>query len=1156
MATLNIYDKFGSFLESHHIEGSFVGWMKANVKGYRDSIAPPYSALLNKKFWPYQKHDDVLNDDDVIDVTVEPQDPLTTLLIIISVASAYYAYQAYKDLPGDFQRSERGKSIYSGSARLNQPKPGGIVREAAGKSIIFPDLICPVRRKFVNNEEYLYIMMSITSGYLSASEKNFYIAETPITDYSQDYTLNIYDPGDDVTGNEAHENWYTSLEIQDLKLVTSTSEIPGEWTAEYATDQITSYASGSLISFPFEVDSYFEITSGSNQGVYRVESLSSPDNTATVVLQERTGSNSLSISSIREYLNILAVNAGTYNSSRISADRVYDDSTTSPQTSLTSVSPAESITWKSVNGGVNWEGPFRVAPAGETFRYIELDVFFPSCLVFVQNDGDEVSKTVDIIVQYRAIGSTTWSTANDTTVSPNTAYYRFTEATFDQLGFTRQIDMGSEIEAEIRIRRITSDSTSSQSSDDVFIKRARAKLETKTTYSDVTTAALIVRSTNALARSSENKISVRNAMRRLPTLQEVQDAADGTPFDLSTSAVVTSTDYLVDDEATFINNIEVVSSDATPPISGTACSSHFSDDGTKLLMYDNGVLRRYDLTTAYLPGAGLVYQDYSTAGATANMVAAFWADSGDQLITVYKQPDPGIEFVVRQYDMSTAYDLSTLSVTSDYTTSSEVPSVDSAAINKNGTAFWLANSTGLIGQFTLSTPWDMNTAASDETGSPLTQITYDASSELALASPNANLVGIYLDNYSGSDPTQMWMVDSAGYVHVYTLSTPGDVSTATLDGTYLLASSITGTQTIQVSSDYIHMCNFVSAPSVATWLLDKTTDSRASRSLTRFAANALYEAIGSDVGDIIDWTSMSSLDTTLQARQDYFDGEFAEETTIWEALKAVFLPGFTEPAMKEGKLSPVRTIAGSDYSHLYTHDIMKDEGLVIVDEHYDGQDPDGVDVEYLDEDTFQMETVECRLSGDSGARPKKLQLIGVVNRTRAWRIGMRERRRIFYKPANYQFRTEMDGLVSEYGDAIAVSADVFGSQTGSVTAVSGDNITLDFIPEFDTTTSPNPTYYAAFKEQGGEYSGLFQISMGSPNNVITIIDSPGLDFTPVTDSSPDSDGENTLVTIGTSDQWGKRAIIRNVEPQGDEEVNISAEEYVADMYSDDDNSPP
>ena len=296
---------------------------------------------------------------------------------------------------------------------------------------------------------------------------------------------------------------------------------------------------------------------------------------------------------------------------------------------------------------------------------------------------------------------------------------------------------------------------------------------------------------------------------------------------------------------------------------------------------------------------------------------------------------------------------------------------------------------------------------------------------------------------------------------------------------------------------------------------------------------------------------MAALDAILDPREDYLNAEFVDETTLWEALKIMFAPGYSEPAIKEGKLIPIRTVAGTDYSHLYTPDSMLD-GVTIDDRHYDGQENDGIDVEYLDEDSGEMEVVECRMPSDSGRRVRVVQSIGITNRTRAWRYGMRLRREEYYKPSNFTFTTEMDGLNSEYGDPVALASEIWGGQTGAVIAESGNTITLDFTPEL-SAASPFPQYFAAFKKPNGRFSGLYSISFGSPLNFITITDSPGIDFAPTVTANP---GDNTLVAIGTSDQWAKRAIIRRITPQSEDQVQVLCSEYVAEVLADDDNSPP
>ena len=44
--------------------------------------------------------------------------------------------------------------------------------------------------------------------------------------------------------------------------------------------------------------------------------------------------------------------------------------------------------------------------------------------------------------------------------------------------------------------------------------------------------------------------------------------------------------------------------------------------------------------------------------------------------------------------------------------------------------------------------------------------------------------------------------------------------------------------------------------------------------------------------------------------------------------------------------------------------------------------------------------------------------------------------------------------------------------------------------------------------------------------------------------------------LGREDEIIKRAIVKRIDPQSETDVQVTAEEYIAELYSDDDNSPP
>lgn len=95
-------------------------------------------------------------------------------------------------------------------------------------------------------------------------------------------------------------------------------------------------------------------------------------------------------------------------------------------------------------------------------------------------------------------------------------------------------------------------------------------------------------------------------------------------------------------------------------------------------------------------------------------------------------------------------------------------------------------------------------------------------------------------------------------------------------------------------------------------------------------------------------------------------------------------------------------------------------------------DYDGVDVTYIDEVTWATETVECRLPGITEPwKVETYELQGVGTRDRAYRIGMRRLMKHQGQRLTYKTKTEMMGLVYQYGDRVKLFDDIPGSSTTS-----------------------------------------------------------------------------------------------------------------------------
>ncbi len=76
------------------------------------------------------------------------------------------------------------------------------------------------------------------------------------------------------------------------------------------------------------------------------------------------------------------------------------------------------------------------------------------------------------------------------------------------------------------------------------------------------------------------------------------------------------------------------------------------------------------------------------------------------------------------------------------------------------------------------------------------------------------------------------------------------------------------------------------------------------------------------------------------------------------------------------------------HRQFFSPDNMLTDSLKIEFSNFKPDEPDGVEVEYMDPDTWKTATIKCLLPGDAGIKPEKIRAFGVTNKTQAWRIGM------------------------------------------------------------------------------------------------------------------------------------------------------------------------
>jgi len=468
-------------------------WLVANVPAYVVQAVPLFTATLNNQaFEQAQWQSYKLNKGDELALTVEAKDPVTALYVVIAVAAVGAAVYMSNQIPDNYNSTTPdGSSIYDANVQGNRPRLMGIIPELAGRHKIFPDHLNMPRREYINNEQWIYLMMSVGAGEMEIDPAEIFIGDTPVSNYAGDIFYNIFAPGADVTSHEAYRNVYTSAEVGGTSGTTGI-ELKGSVTSagsssggglrwDFLSNVITTYRVNTddygepdirQASFPFTVDEIVTVTgTTSNDGNYRVVSVDYSKGT----MQKVDGQGQ---------------DDGTWTTF------TNDYETTAKLEVLAG------------GGDGQYNGAFFACPKNETTETLWLDFKLPQGLGELDDDGKFLNKTVSLNIQYRHEGDVNWT---------NVAH-SFSGSTNDEIAQTLKIDLPSAIRPEVQVKRTTAAEDNTRIYDKVEWTALKSELASATSYADITAIAVKVRGTNALSKSAENKFNVI-ATRKLPVYE-------------------------------------------------------------------------------------------------------------------------------------------------------------------------------------------------------------------------------------------------------------------------------------------------------------------------------------------------------------------------------------------------------------------------------------------------------------------------------------------------------------------------------------------------------------------------------------------------------------------------------------------------------------
>lgn len=322
------------------------------------------------------------------------------------------------------------------------------------------------------------------------------------------------------------------------------------------------------------------------------------------------------------------------------------------------------------------------------------------------------------------------------------------------------------------------------------------------------------------------------------------------------------------------------------------------------------------------------------------------------------------------------------------------------------------------------------------------------------------------------------------------------------------------------------------------------------RSISWAFANVIKAQYGGQLGDIfIDLVKLLALDSVFTTKQLSFDFVFEQRLTVWEALRTVANTGRAIPIPEGSQITMIRddpqTVVKAAFN---PWNIVKDsfeyDILPAAEDEYDG-----LEVTYMDGETWTEETILCLVDDDVGDRPERVRLYGITNRTNAKRQGlyMRACRRRLRE--NVSFTTGMEGHIPSYNDLILVNHDApKWGKGGLVVAIADDNVTLTLN---EPVTFGVGTHVISFSKKDGTLTDNIVVTAGAAPNEVVLADAvnPG-------DFYFDRVHERPRFYFGLENFNGVKCKVVSMTPAENDQVAIKAVVYKDVFDGDEEEADP
>jgi len=503
---------------------------------------------------------------DKVEIYREPKgtDPFSITFALIFGAKAVLAALMPK-IPGANNKSGgTGEALDQGSSKGNKVKINDVRPELFGYNPQrYPDYLVPPRTYYAApREPRTEMCLGIGQGSYQINLGDVKTGQTPLLTLGVDAAFSIYGPDASLAADPAHYFWYEAPEVGSSNTGASGLELtveseltnsatasvftfnsdvigipsgagsfPDDWVAgtllniaapyNYTVSDGTGTGGRDVISGPiaqhnFIVGDSIQIE-GHNSGFYVVTTVTP----TTLELDYEggapgtglvTGPVTMAMSYRGLRFRVVSYSAQALQVKRINSGGA-DDNAWPGWDSLSSNTARVVIDPSNLSGG--YRGPFPACPEGQVVTHIEVDIFYPSGLVFLTDAGDYWPLTGYQSYEYRdmAVGGA-WTTSTVTATSDN----------LDAQGYTYRITLPYPMRAEVRMRKIFvkqgNGDLDKKQNDTMMWQRLKGLMVTSspTSYPGMTTMTCNVRGGDRISSQSESLINLA-CTRILPVLR-------------------------------------------------------------------------------------------------------------------------------------------------------------------------------------------------------------------------------------------------------------------------------------------------------------------------------------------------------------------------------------------------------------------------------------------------------------------------------------------------------------------------------------------------------------------------------------------------------------------------------------------------------------